>query len=141
MTTSPWQMSATRHHWTYVQIRFERTITGGKTPVTTSETNITAISRPITGDFGMLQGEARNFDSDTETTTQYFKILGRVIPMSFTYTLKTTQFNGDGTTTDTYSDPITFTVPDAADEYAFTIPVPGKNQVVGFDWQTTTFPA
>jgi len=40
-----------------------------------------------------------------------------------------------------YSDPITFTVPDAADEYAFEIPVPGTNQVVTIDSQTTTFPA
>lgn len=152
--TTPDQMMATRWHYTYVQIRFERTTTAGTdTPVTTSETSITTMIRPITGDGGLLQGEARKsnqpstgIELSTETTTQYFKILGRVIPMSFTYVLKTTQYNYDGTghnlpETYTYSDPITFTVPDAADEYAFTIPVPSTNQVVTIDSQTTTFPA
>ncbi len=151
------QMEATRwaNRGTYIDIRFERTTTGGSgsTPVTTSETTTVQMNRPITGDGGLLQGEASKANLpitgtlvSTETTTQYFKIVGRVIPISFTYVLKTTQYNYDGTghnlpTTYTYSDPITFEVPDAADEYAFEIPVPSSNEVVTIETQTTKFPA
>ncbi len=150
------QMEATRwaNRGTYVKIRFERTTTGGRgsTPVTTSETSTMAMNRPITGDGGLLQGEASQSNQpitgtllSTETTTQYFTIVGRVIPISFTYVLKTTQFNYGSLgrnlpNTYTYSDPITFVVPDA-DEYAFEIPVPGNNQVVTIETQTTKFPA
>lgn len=151
------QMKATRwvNRGTYIDIRFERTTTGGSgsTPFTTSYTSTEPMYRPITGVSGMLQGEASKSIQPTTgtllstvTTKQYFKIVGRVIPISFTYVLKTTQINYDGTgrslpTTYTYSDPITFTVPDAADEYAFEIPVPSSNQVVMIDSQTTKFPA
>jgi len=147
------------HTWknAYLSMRFERTSTiGTGAPATTTDPAVVVgpISRPTWRDGSHpLAGDASNFVQfgtgaklSTTTTTQYFKLIARVLPMSFQVVFKITQYLYDGSGRSlppaiSYSDPVTFTIPDAEAEYAFTIPVPSANQDVTIYTVTTKLPA
>ena len=142
---------------TWLTCRFQRTTTGGSgsTPVVTNDNSVVG---PINRDSYRdgthpLAGEASKFNQpitgillSTETTTQFFRMVGRRLPMSFEVVFKITQYRYDGagrslTPAVSYSDPVLFSIPDNAEDYSFEIPVPSANQLVQIHTVTTKLPA